>query len=467
MTRIQHRRGTATQWTTANPILAGGELGYESDTGKFKIGNGTLAWNALPYFLDIEDMDVRYAPYGSGDGFSGDADDLVDGTTKVVMTVVERNKLANIQAGATANSSDATLKARANHTGTQAISTIVGLQDLLDQVALTQGGLGQFAGVTDELPQDGVSPVYDLASSEFQWLDLSTIYMQKDSSGRIAYSALPLGSVVAAVVEEGDSPPEWLPVGGWLATVGGAADLTPLVGGHAFATAANTTPAATVGQDFAVGDDIAIAVMSSAEATTPVSFTFAFSSGAATLTKRGTDAVSGTTAQVIWYTGKVTTIIPATATYTVNSNLPGTTTDQNRAHMHAVIVKPQNLITVGEPFDQAVSSTGVNSSTLTFSTGPTPVDTAQDRELALTVVGYNAGVTPAYRGVVAAGWTKLADFETETASSRAIAVFYKVIEAVGRPAFTGQFVSPTDPTLPPSDSQTGQWAAAEITLRGQ
>ncbi len=46
---IQVRRGTLTQWSTANPTLSVGEIGFESDTGKFKIGNGTLAWNALDY----------------------------------------------------------------------------------------------------------------------------------------------------------------------------------------------------------------------------------------------------------------------------------------------------------------------------------------------------------------------------------------------------------------------------------
>jgi hypothetical protein len=48
-TRIQFRRGSAASWTSANPTLAQGELGIELDTSKFKIGNGTLAWNALPY----------------------------------------------------------------------------------------------------------------------------------------------------------------------------------------------------------------------------------------------------------------------------------------------------------------------------------------------------------------------------------------------------------------------------------
>lgn len=48
MALIQVRRDTATAWTSANTVLATGEIGFETDTLKFKIGNGT-AWNALPY----------------------------------------------------------------------------------------------------------------------------------------------------------------------------------------------------------------------------------------------------------------------------------------------------------------------------------------------------------------------------------------------------------------------------------
>jgi hypothetical protein len=51
VTQIQIRRGTAAQWTSANPTLAAGEFGYESDTGKAKIGNGSSAWTALSYAL--------------------------------------------------------------------------------------------------------------------------------------------------------------------------------------------------------------------------------------------------------------------------------------------------------------------------------------------------------------------------------------------------------------------------------
>jgi len=47
--QIQHRRDTSTNWTSANPTLASGEWGYETDTGKYKIGNGTTLWIPLPY----------------------------------------------------------------------------------------------------------------------------------------------------------------------------------------------------------------------------------------------------------------------------------------------------------------------------------------------------------------------------------------------------------------------------------
>lgn len=47
--QIQLRRGTASQWTSANPTLAIGEMGIETDTDQFKIGDGTTAWNSLGY----------------------------------------------------------------------------------------------------------------------------------------------------------------------------------------------------------------------------------------------------------------------------------------------------------------------------------------------------------------------------------------------------------------------------------
>jgi len=49
--QIQLRRGTASDWTSANPTLAQGEMGLETDTGLTKIGNGFTAWNSLSYAI--------------------------------------------------------------------------------------------------------------------------------------------------------------------------------------------------------------------------------------------------------------------------------------------------------------------------------------------------------------------------------------------------------------------------------
>jgi hypothetical protein len=46
---MQVRRGTAAAWTAANPTLLAGEIGYETDSGKFKVGDGATVWSSLSY----------------------------------------------------------------------------------------------------------------------------------------------------------------------------------------------------------------------------------------------------------------------------------------------------------------------------------------------------------------------------------------------------------------------------------
>jgi hypothetical protein len=73
---MQQRRGTASEWTAANTILAAGEIGFESDTSKFKIGNGGTRWNDLPYFLNRNDIEVGLL----------DTDEVSEGTTNLYFT---------------------------------------------------------------------------------------------------------------------------------------------------------------------------------------------------------------------------------------------------------------------------------------------------------------------------------------------------------------------------------------------
>jgi hypothetical protein len=65
--QIQLRRDTAANWTSANPTLAAGEVGVETNTGKFKIGNGATAWVSLAYTSDVSTK----ANLAGGNTFTG------------------------------------------------------------------------------------------------------------------------------------------------------------------------------------------------------------------------------------------------------------------------------------------------------------------------------------------------------------------------------------------------------------
>jgi hypothetical protein len=70
-TQIQTRRGTAATWTSTNPTLAAGEIGFESDTGKFKIGTGSTAWNSLAYSAGATAVTYLYNATSGQTTFSG------------------------------------------------------------------------------------------------------------------------------------------------------------------------------------------------------------------------------------------------------------------------------------------------------------------------------------------------------------------------------------------------------------
>jgi hypothetical protein len=89
VTQIQARRGTAAQWTSANPTLAAGEWGYETDTGKVKIGNGSTAWSSLGY-TGAGDIEGVTAGTGiSGGGTSGTVTISIDTSVTADLTTAQ------------------------------------------------------------------------------------------------------------------------------------------------------------------------------------------------------------------------------------------------------------------------------------------------------------------------------------------------------------------------------------------
>lgn len=87
--QIEWRNGTAAAWTSANPILAQGEVGVETDTGQIKFGDGTTSWNSLAY--NSVAGAAQTAPYRSlGDGSDGNVT-ISSGTTTLTRDMFYNN----------------------------------------------------------------------------------------------------------------------------------------------------------------------------------------------------------------------------------------------------------------------------------------------------------------------------------------------------------------------------------------
>jgi len=128
-TKIQVRRDTAANWTSADTVLSEGEIGYETDTGYMKIGDGSTAWTALSYFApnpvdDNTTYTYSIAQEGSdatmtlgGSDASSDVVTLVAGTQLTLtvagdnVTMDVDNDLANYSNTTTAFISDITAEA--------------------------------------------------------------------------------------------------------------------------------------------------------------------------------------------------------------------------------------------------------------------------------------------------------------------------------------------------------------------
>ena len=123
---IQIRRDTAANWTSANPTLAQGELGLETDTSKIKAGDGSTAWTSLGYLIDtgsylldsnnLSDL-ANSATALTNLGLTATATELnyVDGVTSSIQTQLNNKEpadatiLKDADIGSTVQAYDATI----------------------------------------------------------------------------------------------------------------------------------------------------------------------------------------------------------------------------------------------------------------------------------------------------------------------------------------------------------------------
>jgi hypothetical protein len=85
-TLLQMRRGTAATWTSTNPTLGAGEWGYETDTGRAKVGDGVTVWTSLKY------TKLRYDDIFTGSGIS--ITPVTDGNSQVTGLYLNTNLVA-------------------------------------------------------------------------------------------------------------------------------------------------------------------------------------------------------------------------------------------------------------------------------------------------------------------------------------------------------------------------------------
>ena len=117
-TRMQQRRGTAAQWISTNagagPVLNAGEIGWESDTNKFKIGDGVNNWSSLDYFADINS--TINPSFGSSITFEGATADSYETTLQVTDPTADRTITFQDATGTVALTSDITVTASSTNT---------------------------------------------------------------------------------------------------------------------------------------------------------------------------------------------------------------------------------------------------------------------------------------------------------------------------------------------------------------
>lgn len=168
-TKIQWRRATAANWTSTNPILLSGEVGYETDTAKIKIGDGSTAWTGLSYFAGsglgsvVEDLTPQLGGALDAQNYN------VTGVDKIAYSIADGDESALGNLGAT----EAIDWSTATHfTGTlDSDVTITHTNELSGQkitIALAYDGTAQRTITWTDVDkwQDGTAPTAPSASGE-------------------------------------------------------------------------------------------------------------------------------------------------------------------------------------------------------------------------------------------------------------------------------------------------------------
>lgn len=195
-TRMQQRRGTAQQWTDADPILEAGEIGFETDTGQFKIGDAVNHWSDLSYFKSLEDLSGDFDDYilltqkGSNGGVAtldsnghipvSQLANLIDGSPQNLDTlkeIADAVELVTIHANSTANVHGIANTA-ALVTDSSLSSTLEGYQDKATIANVVNGYIGTHSDDTTSV--HGIADTSLLATKSYADDAANTVQVNLD-----------------------------------------------------------------------------------------------------------------------------------------------------------------------------------------------------------------------------------------------------------------------------------------------
>ena len=156
-TKLQVRRDTAANWTTANATLAAGEIGFETDTQKFKIGTGSTAWTSLGYQAAVfNGGTITNALVVSNTGGVNTSGQFIStiATSNAPFIVSSTTQVANLNV-ATSGSVNATV------TGTNSANLVYGSMGDNDQFRIQIGATATNNGFVEiATADDGTEPIH-------------------------------------------------------------------------------------------------------------------------------------------------------------------------------------------------------------------------------------------------------------------------------------------------------------------
>ena len=220
---MQQRRDTAANWTSNNPTLLNGEIGYETDTGYLKIGDGSTAWTSLGYIdgtkvsayplasADIADGSITSAKLDTNITIAGDL--TVNGTTTTINSTTLTVDDKNIEIGSVATPTDVTadgggitLKGATDHTIIWTNST--DSWDFSEHVNIASGKEFQIAGTKvldatslgSAVVTSSLTSVGTIATGTWNGTAIATAYIADDAvtADKLADTAVTAGSYTAA-----------------------------------------------------------------------------------------------------------------------------------------------------------------------------------------------------------------------------------------------------------------------------